>query len=433
VRIAALLTGILTACSASAAPAPAPIPTPAPTQTLISACAGHNAEVEEATAPPDYVYADWIGCGGIGFARSPDGGKTWGPAVTVPGSADNAAIRPTSWDPAIAVAANGTVYLSFMHATSTATYPVVDVSHDHGRTFAHSYSDRQNPGNWGDRDFLAAAPDGTLYLTWDYAPTAGNLKLLCDKSGSCAFSNGNLNVVMQFSRDQGRTWSKLVPMQPGYPAAGGDSAPLLVNPRTRDIDVLYEGHQTDPGTFRLHPGYEYFTSSRDGIAWPARPSPVHPENGATALGNWWIDGAFSADAAGNLYATWDTQAGRTDIGWLSVSTDQGRTWSAATRVTPDGTDQPHIVESAGGRPGVAYVAWLTSAPAQGYALFIRAYDHGKLGPVRQVSARYGKRDIWPGDTFGIALLPNGQISLTWGSAARPSRISQIYAATIIMR
>lgn len=444
----AIVTGLLTACSvttpapqppASQPPATAPALVPAAlSPVMISACPGHNAEVEEATAAPDFVYADWIGCGGIGFARSADGGKTWGPAVTVPGSRDNPDTHASSWDPAIAVASDGTVYVSFIYTTGSSanayTYPVIDVSVDHGSTFAHSYADRQTPGNWGDRDFIAAAPDGTLYLTWDYAPTAANLRLLCDKSGSCAFSAGNLNAVMQVSRDHGRSWSKIVPVQPGYPAAGGDSAPVLVNPRTHMIDVLYEGHQTDPGTFRLHPGYEYFTSSRDGARWPAKPSPLDPGQGTTALNDWWIDGAISADTAGDLYVTWDTESRHGDVGWLSVSTDQGRTWSSAMRVTPDRSSQPHIVESAGGRPGVAYIAWLTSAPARGYALFIRAYDHGRLGPVRQVSTQYGNRSIWPGDTFGIAALASGgRVTLTWGSALPPAGISQIYAATINMR
>ena len=65
-----------------------------------------NAEVEEAAAAPGYVYADWMGCGGIGFARSTDGGLHFSKPVTVPGSAG------ASWDPAIAVAPNGTVYVS---------------------------------------------------------------------------------------------------------------------------------------------------------------------------------------------------------------------------------------------------------------------------------------------------------------------------------
>jgi len=45
--------------------------------TQVSHCPGQNAEVETATSAPHYVYDLWIGCGGIGFARSTDGGPHW--------------------------------------------------------------------------------------------------------------------------------------------------------------------------------------------------------------------------------------------------------------------------------------------------------------------------------------------------------------------
>src|SRR5580700_2222602 len=119
--------------STAAAPGPAsPAGGPRATaMTDISAgCAGNSSEVEEAFAPPSYVYAEWIGCGGIGFARSTDSGKHFGAAQTVPGS------RGFSWDPAITVAADGTVYAAFMHAAGRSSYPVIAVSRDHGASFA---------------------------------------------------------------------------------------------------------------------------------------------------------------------------------------------------------------------------------------------------------------------------------------------------------
>src|SRR5579871_2933921 len=118
-------TGTGTGAAGGAATA-APRVTP---MTDISRCAGSSSEVEEAFAPPGYVYAEWIGCGGIGFARSTDAGRHFGAAQTVPGS------RGASWDPAITVAADGTVYAAFMHATGRSIvsgHPVVAVSTDHG-------------------------------------------------------------------------------------------------------------------------------------------------------------------------------------------------------------------------------------------------------------------------------------------------------------
>jgi hypothetical protein len=401
--------------------------------TDISAgCRGNSSEVEEAFAPPGYVYADWIGCDGIGFARSADGGRHFDAAVTVAGS------RGYSWDPAITVAADGTVYAAFMHGGGGYMRPVVAVSHDHGATFTQVHQDpAATPNAWGDRDFIAAGSRGQLFLTWDYGPSAAKVKLLCAKGGSCAFAAGDFNAVIQTSSDGGATWGPIVHLQPGFPQGGGYGAPLVVRPGG-DVDVLYGSHPTDPGTGKVGPGYEYFTSSADGTRWPAAPGKLWPGKGALSVSAWWIDGDISADAAGNLYVTWDTQTpagpgpAAGDVGWLTWSADGGRTWAAPLRVTPDTDNAPHIVQSAGGRAGIGYIAWQTSAPAQGYATYLRPFSirRGWLGPAIKVSGRYGNVRIWPGDTFGIAALPDGSVSLTWGSALGTSENSAIYASVV---
>ena len=423
--------------STSAAPVSATRITP---MTIISAagCAqargpGGNAEVEEASAAPGYVYAIWIGCGGIGFARSTDAGAHFGPAMTIPGSAGH------SWDPAITVAPDGTVYAAFMlpsgafQAPGASMFPVVAVSHDHGATFpdVHRLLPPQR-GNWGDRDFIAAGPHGQLYLTWDYGPSAAEIRTLCNSSGSCAYSAGDLNAVLQTSTDGGRTWGPITHLAPDFPHGGGYSAPLVVAP-DGTLDVLYIDHPTDPRTRALIPGYEYFISSADPGHWHGTPLKLWPGQGTLSLPEWWIDGDISTDSAGNLYVTWDTQTGAGDIGWLTYSTDGGKTWSTPLRVTPDNTNAPHIVETASGQAGMAYIAWQTSAPKQGYATYLRAFSihSGWLGPAIQVSTQYGKANVWPGDTFGIAVLPGGQVSLTWGSATT-GRISQIYASVVTL-
>jgi hypothetical protein len=148
-----------------------------PMTDISAGCAGNSSEVEEAFAPPGYVYAEWIGCGGIGFARSTDSGRHFGAALTVPGSLG------ASWDPAISVAADGTVYAAFMHAGGRSVvsgHPVVAVSLDHGASFAQVHEVLPPaPGNWGDRDFIAAGPGHRLFLTWDYGPSAAEVKTLC--------------------------------------------------------------------------------------------------------------------------------------------------------------------------------------------------------------------------------------------------------------
>src|SRR5579859_1447275 len=90
--------------------------------TDVSTCGGKNAEVEQAVDPRlDYVYEEWMGCRGIAFARSTDSGRTWGAPVSLPGTVGS---NLNTWDPAVAVAPDGTVYASFMLSRSGQYYPV---------------------------------------------------------------------------------------------------------------------------------------------------------------------------------------------------------------------------------------------------------------------------------------------------------------------
>jgi hypothetical protein len=136
-----------------------------------------------------------------------------------------------------------------------------------------------------------------------------------------------------------------------------------------------------------------------------------------SLAEWWINGSLAADAAGNLYATWDTQGTSTDVGWLAYSTDLGATWSAPTRVTPDVDNAPHITQVTGGAGGKAYVGVLSDASPQGYSLTLRpfAISGGWQSAPLQVSIQYGDPTVWPGDTFGLSTMSPTQIVASWGS------------------
>ena len=449
VVIAAGLAGLMAGVPPAAGAVPGrlqllPTPQISRIQDISSVLPKQNAEVEEAADPrTGFVYAEWIAANGIGFARSADGGYRFGRPQLLPRSRGG-------WDPAVTVAPNGAVYAAFMNSTKQHSFPVVAASFDHGKTFPQvSALVPRKRGNWGDRDFIAVAPNGTLYLTWDYGPSYKKVTYICPHGGSCAFATGDLNVVLQRSTDGGKTWGPIIHVSPGFPASGGDSAPLLVEPSGR-IDLEYQGYRIDNRkTYAMKPAHSYFTSSADGGKTWSAPVRVGPPGRTMSLAEWWIDGAIGSDSAGNLYITWDSQAGKNagnrDIGWLSYSTDHGRTWSPLVRVTPDTGDATHIVQVAGGRPGVAYVGWLADNSPRGYAQYLRVFSirHGWVtGPI-QVSRQFGRRPVWPGDTFGITVLPQARrgmpgphgadvqrLSLTWGSAIRPSKNSEIYAAVV---
>jgi hypothetical protein len=391
-----------------------------------SGCRSSSAEVENAVSPTDGdVFTDWIGCtaGGISIARSTDHGRTYSRPALLPGSVGPDTRQ--SWDPAVTVAPDGTLYASFMVQVGSEAYPVVDVSHNEGVTWHISRLLPANDKNWGDRAFVAAGTGGTVYVTWDYGPSLSDLRFICAKNGSCSFSYGDLNIVVQRSTDHGLTWGPLVHVTPDFPAGGADAAPLVVEPNG-DIDCVYQALATDPRTYKLRPGHMFFTRSVDGGRTWSAPVRLGPVTRTESLQEWWIDGALAVDRAGDLYATWDTQASHQDIGWLAYSKDHGKSWSRPIRVTPDRDTAPHIVQVAGGPAGRAVIGWLSDSSAEGYALYLRPFSIAKgwLAPVRAVSGGvHGSPAVWPGDTFGISMLRQSAASadqrvvLDWGSTA----------------
>jgi BNR/Asp-box repeat len=402
---------------------------------ISTSCAGQNAEVEQAV-DGSRVYEIWMGCSGIAFARSTDGGAHFSNPISVPGSLGS---NTNVWDPAITVGPDGTVYAAFMIAHGSQWYPVVAASFDHGVTFPQVSSlVPPDAKNWGDRDFIAVGPDGTVYVTWDYGPNRTSVTNICATNGSCAFLTGDLNAVMQRSTDGGKTWSPIIPISPGFPASGGDLAPLVVEPNGR-VDVLYQGyHITNTTTYTMDPAVSYFTSSTDrGSTW-STPVPVGAAVGTMSLSEWWIDDDIGIDAGGNLYATWDTQGtnadgSANDIGWLSFSTNHGRTWSAPIQAPADQSNVPHIMAVVGGAAGTAYVSWLSNSDPRGYALYLRAFSTktGWLSAQQQISTEFGDPNVWPGDTTGLSMLSPSQLVLSWGSATPSSgKKSDIFVANV---
>ena len=226
-------------------------------------------------------------------------------------------------------------------------------------------------------------------------------------------------------------------ISPGFPNSGADSAPILVQPNGI-LDVVYQGYDvTDVPKDVLGVAYTYFSTSSDhGKTWSV-PVKVGAAAGSMNTSEWWIDGALSTDAAGNLYATWDTQGKNADgtandIGWLSYSTDKGTAWSAPVQVPADTANVPHVTQSVAVSPGIVDVGWLSDNSSHGYAQYIRTFSIGggwQSAPT-QVSSGFGAAGVWPGDTFGISALSASQLVLSWGSAVAPSSRSDIYAATV---
>ena len=403
----------------------------------VSRCAGPtNAEVVQAV-DGRYVYEAWIGCNRrIGFARSVDGGRSFGPSRAVRGSHRKGL---HTWDPAIAVAPDGTVYVAYMVGPgegasngSAPMRPAVAVSHDHGRSFDRASTlpvpATKNPvGSWGDRPFVAVGSHGTLYVTWDYGPRRDQVRIVCPPTSSCYFTGGDFNAVIQRSADGGRTWTKPAAISPSFPLGGVYSAPIVAEP-DGTLDVLYWQHPTDPKTLTVSPGREYFTRSADGGATWSHPVLVGPQAGTIGLKEWWIDGSLAVDRGGILYAAWDTQSHGRDTAWLAWSTNGGKRWSPPVRVASSRTEHLTQVAAAGRRN--VYVAWQTVVPRKGYGTFLARYALGRgwTAPARKVSPAYGRPKVWPGDTFGLSTR-GGTAILSWGSAVKGRAGSEIWLST----
>jgi hypothetical protein len=209
------------------------------------------------------------------------------------------------------------------------------------------------------------------------------------------------------------------------------------------IDVLYQGYDVvNSRTLKLADGHEYFATSTDGGETWSEPVEVGASAGQMTVDEWWNDGSIAADSSGDLYATWDTQGEvgdqKTDIGWVSFSTDGGGTWSVPVQATPDDRNVPHIMEVAGAQPGEADVAWLSSSDPRGYALYLRTFsvtadggDGGWLSGAAQISQQFGNPRVFPGDTFGIATFSPQSLVLSWGSAVPGShRETSVFAAPV---
>ncbi|MGH9017491.1 MAG: sialidase family protein [Acidimicrobiales bacterium] len=405
-----------------------------PISTVSSPCTGQNAEVEQAVDPsgPGYVYEAWTGCAGIGLSRSTDDGTTFTAAVTLPGSTFSPG------DPDLAVAPDGTVYVVFMMENAEGqNYPVVDASTDHGATFPQ-VTTLLPPGplNWGDSPNIAVGQNGDVYVTWDYGPSSAVIEH-CHPMGSCSFSGGDTNVVIQTSTDGGATFGPIVPISRAYPWSGADNAPLVIDPSGR-LDVLYQAYAINPTTHLFGPAVNYFTASGDNGATWSTPVSVRPRAGTMSLPEWWNEPSLAIDAGGNLYAAWDTQGRtatgqKTDTGWLSYSVDGGATWSMAAQAPADVRNVPHIMEVAGGAAGEAEVGWLSDSNPLGYALYLRPFSiaGGWLTKARQVSTLYGDRAVWPGDTFGLSALDSTHVATSWGGAVPGSGgKSRIFAAVV---
>lgn len=326
-----------------------------------------QAPAQLATGPDGAVYVAWqstrpvaglmFGAADVRLARSTDGGRTFGPAVSVNDDAGRIQARHTFHD--LAIAHDGTVYVSWIDAryrdsarveaakrnpprhshgrgpgapTPSAMSkrpgePTVDIrvarSTDSGRSFTPGVVVDTNACTCC-RTAMALAADGSLYVAWR------------------KLHAGDVNdIVVSRSADGGRTWGAPVKVHddgwvfPGCPHGGPD---LLVDAENVLHAVWYTGAEGRQGL--------YYGFSRDQGRTFSAPVPLVTDGSPVAQAR------LATAGTDAVWIAWeDRRTEQLTIG-LAWASNTGRFRRVDTQALP-GTSPS--MESLGGRMAVAWL------------------------------------------------------------------------------
>jgi hypothetical protein len=412
-----------------------------------------------------YLYEAFIGCGGIGFARSVNGGYSFQPAYQLPdttphlitnpdGDANDTCVssmpfggsghpppRPitcddnaSAWDPDVAVSPNGTVYVSYLEGYLDGYLPggapAITWSYNHGASF-QGYANISTwvNGTYNDRPSLAVAPNGTVYVAWDYAPTdavhcppnypenctddntaSGAVApdyLNCAVTNGCAFTRGQYQIVISSSTNGGRNWSAPVNVTPLTANIQTVTAELAVS-SSGTIDALLQQYPSNGSAYILGMGVETFTQSTDGGLLWTTPHILSPLNFSNQ--SWWVDGSLEIDRSGTLWVGFNTYISNLNesTAYAMASTDGGFSWSAPVALSHGGGSGTFLeVTVAGNGSGSGFAAWMANNTTNHYwaAYGANLYDNGTVeGPILLLSDGTGETSRSIGNTIGVTSL-----------------------------
>jgi hypothetical protein len=310
------------------------------------------------------------GASDIGFARSGDGGATWGTPGFLPGLTFSSGATSSSYqavsDASVAFdAAHNTWLISTIPLLPSGVVPTVLVSRsaDDGRTWSSPASIPPPAGNKVDLD-----KNWTVCDNGASSPFLGHCYTELDNFGA-----GDLEL-MSTSTDGGQTWSTPIPTGGHDKGLGGQP---LVQPDGTVI-VPFES---------LNGKIEAFRSTDGGASWTkgvavssVRFHPVAGGLRTSPLPSAEIDGA------GTVYVAWEdcrfrAHCSANDI-VFSTSAD-GVNWTAAARVPIDGVTSgvDHFI------PGLA-VNPATSGSSAQLGLTYYFYPNAACGGACQLEAGY---------------------------------------------
>lgn len=336
--------------------------------------AGHSVAPAVAFAADGTVFVAYVEGSRVWVSSSADGGATFAPAVAVNRAAEeidaNGEARPK-----LALGPAGEVYVAYTRRLDAPYAGVVRFarSTDRGRTFTEPATVLDDPAATGRFEALAIAGDGSITLSW-----------LDKRDRDSALAGGRSYVGAALycatSRDGGRTFSRNAKVADhvceccriatAVPAAGRPTLfwRHVFGANVRDHALAALGPGGEPGEVRR--------ATFEG--WEIDGCPHH-------------GGAVAADGARDLILAWYAGGGQAGRGLFAArTTDGGGSFSPPVAISSrPGAGHPSMVAT---RAGV-WLAWLEGRDGTERILVRRSIDRaGSWGEAAVVAASSGQAD-----------------------------------------
>lgn len=303
----------------------------------------------------------------------PPGSAVWSTGTTV-----QPAGFAASYDPGVAAMPDGRLILSGVAAGNApgACLPggsvYVAATKGHGLDFASPVvvDDRRGGGGFDDRPFVAAGPDGTLWVAWSHGPLGQE----------CEIIGSSDQVQVSHSRDGARSFSTPVtlPKLTSGPAFGVQVAPIGKDQAAVSwAELGSDGQVTVVVSLVRADGS--FAGPRVVAVDTALPS-VLP--GPASFFSFSLPSLVSFDAHHDLALTWPVWKDQAAHLVVAVSRDLGATWSTTTVAPSPGTDLllPALADNSQGLR-LLFAVHTRADDAVGYASAEVGIDPARGAPV----------------------------------------------------
>ncbi|MBI3609344.1 MAG: exo-alpha-sialidase [Nitrospirae bacterium] len=358
----------------------------------------------------DTLYAVWYdvrnGNADVFFARSVDGGRTFGPNKRV----NDDTTTSVQYKPGIGVDAQGTIYVAWRDGRKGNADIFFARSTDGGKTFSKNLQLNDDRGAaYQGNPTLAVNSKGWAVVAWTDA------------------RNGKDDIYMTVSKDQGRTFStnRRVNDDPeatdhSHPSVAVDAQGVIYAAwedfRNDNFDIYFTKSFDGGATFSANRRVNDDPPSAGGSAPQISPSLALGPSGEIVVA--WSDFRNSAvtmpphpSATGEEQHWEAARTGNADI-YFARSTDGGATFSANLRLNDDpGTAAQAFPSATANAQGVVAVAWEDFRNGDADIYLAKSPDGGKtFGPNRRVNDDAGKADQYHPS---VTLDPNGRAYLIW--------------------